>query len=103
MIAPSEDNNVYVWKTNGNCNVLNSNSIKNNQYEYFRAFSGEAISNSLFVPEVCLEDFISKTFLTTKSIQVLSMIVNTSVKGKIQVLLNYRVNQAGRNSDTKKL
>lgn len=98
IIAPSEDNNVYIWQSGKKLNGCS----KNNSYEFFKPFNDDELTNSVFVTELCLQDYISKSFLTAKSIQVLSILINTSDKGKIQVLLNYRVNQAFKSSEIKK-
>jgi len=69
------------------------NNFKNNQFEYFCPFKKDRITNSLFAPENCLEDYFSKVYLCCKTIDVLSIIINTSESGKIQILLNYKNNE----------
>lgn len=90
VISPSEDNHIYVWKKYKNSGII----LKNNQFEYFKCFKNENITNSILVPEKCVDDYIAKTFLTSKSFQVISLILNTSDKGNIQVLLNYGINHS---------
>lgn len=86
VISASNDGNVYVWKK---LNASNSNEIKNKSYEYFKCFEQkENPICSIFVNDISLSAYIKKILILTQKFFIKSIIINTSINGKIQVLIN---------------
>jgi hypothetical protein len=84
IVAASEDGYNYIWhKFN-----KESNSKKNYACEFFKPFEKECPSCSMFVSEKGAANYLKKLFNFTTKIFVHSIIINTTVSGRIQVLLN---------------
>ena len=84
LISGSEDNFCYVW------DLFNTNGkkVKNYGCEYFKSFSRENIYCSLIVPEICYTNYIKKIYKLTNKINIISIIINATDNGRLQVLLN---------------
>ena len=83
IITGSENGFVYVW------DIYNPDNIKTNtNYEYFRPYSQEKIQCSLIVPEKIYCNFMKKIFKITNKLMILSIIINATDKGRIEILLN---------------
>ena len=84
LISGSEDNFCYVW------DLFNSKEkeVKNYGCEYFKSFSRENIYCSLIVPEICYTNYIKKIYKLTNKINIISIIINATDNGRLQVLLN---------------
>jgi hypothetical protein len=84
VITASEDGFVYIWNK---INKENSNK-KNYAYEFFKPFARDTSSCSLFANDECTANYLKKLFNLTTKIMVYSLIINTTVSGRIQVLIN---------------
>ena len=84
IISGSENNNCYIWSL---FNTENK-KIKNYRYEYFKPFSRENIYCSIIVPEFCYANYIKKIYKYTSKINILSIIINATDNGRVEVLLN---------------
>ena len=83
IITGSENGFVYVW------DIYNPDNIKTNtNYEYFRPYSQEIIQCSLIVPEKIYCNFMKKIFKITNKLMILSIIINATDKGRLEILLN---------------
>ena len=83
IITGSEDGFVYVW------NIYNQDNIKTNtNYEYFKPYSQEKIQCSLIVPEKIYCNYMKKIFKITNKLMILSIIINATDKGRLEILLN---------------
>ena len=86
IISASDDGYVNVWKK---LNPTNPNEIKNKYYESFKCFEHkENPICSIFVNDISLSAYIKKILMLTQKFFIKSIIINTSVNGKIQVLIN---------------
>jgi len=86
IISASDDGCVYVWKK---LIPMSPNGIKNKSYEYFKCFENkENPICSVFVNDVSLSAYIKRILMITQKFFIKSIIINTSVNGKIQVLIN---------------
>jgi WD40 repeat protein len=84
VISASEDGNVLTW-TKFN---KESNKRKNYNYEMFRPFAKDTSSCSLIVMDECAAQYMKKLFNLTNKVMVYSILINASVGGRLQVLLN---------------
>lgn len=85
IISASEDGLCYVWnKAN-----KESGKMKNYHYEYFRPFPKDSVCSSIMVGESCLLSYLNKLFLFSSNIVMDCIIINASVEGRLQVLLNF--------------
>jgi WD40 repeat protein len=84
IISASEDGFVYIW------NRLNkeNNKKKNYYYEFYRPFSKDTASCSFIVNDECMAGYLKKLFNITTKIMIISISINASVGGRLQVLLN---------------
>jgi WD40 repeat protein len=84
IISASEDGNVYTW------NKFNkdSNNKKNYSCEIFRPFYKDTSSCSFFINDECTANYLKKLFNLTTKIMVYSLVINASVGGRLQVLIN---------------
>ena len=88
LISGSEDNFCYVWSLFNKENK----KLKNYSYEYFKPFARENIYCSLIVPEFCYVDYIKKVYKYTIKINIISIIINATDNGRLEVLLNVEEN-----------
>ena len=88
IISGSEDNFCYIW----NLYSQNKKEIKNYKYEYFKPYAKENIYCSLIVPEICFTNYIKKIYKLTNRINIISVIVNATDNGRLEVLLNAEEN-----------
>jgi len=89
VISSSDDGNVFVWKK---LNPNNPNVIKNKSYEFFKCFENkENPICSIFVNDISLSAYIKKILMITQKFFIKSIIINTSINGKIQVLINTEI------------
>lgn len=84
IISGSENNFCYIWS------MFNKESkdVKNYRYEYFKPFSRENIYCSIIIPEFCYTNYIKKIYKFTTKINILSIIINATDNGRLEVLLN---------------
>ena len=84
IISGSEDGNCYIW----NLFNLEDNSKKNYHYEYFKPFSKDTIECSIIAPEKCYTNYMQKIFKLTNKLLIVSIIINATSGGRLEVLLN---------------
>ena len=84
VISGSENGYCYIWSRN---NKEDKNK-KNYHYEYFKPFSKDIVECSMFVNENCMAGYLKKFFKLTTNVFIISIIVNATDKGRIQILLN---------------
>ena len=84
IISGSEDGNCYIWSLFN----LENNSKKNYHYEYFKPFSKDIIECSIIVPEKCYTNYMQKIFKLTNKLLIISIIINATSGGRLEVLLN---------------
>jgi WD40 repeat protein len=84
IISASEDGSVYVWSRFNKEN----NKKKNYYYESFKPFQKDVCTCSIFGSDVSNTNYLKKLFNLTTKIMVHSIIINSTVGGRIQVLLN---------------
>ena len=84
IIVGGEDGFCYLW------NLIDRESDKdvNKKYEYFKPFAKELIECSLIAHEKCYVNYMQKILKLTNKIIILSIIVNGTSKGRLEVLLN---------------
>jgi WD40 repeat protein len=84
IISASEDGNCILW------NKMNKQTIskKNYFYEYFKPFEKDIVSSSFFIGDEITANYMRRMFNITTKIMVGSIIINVSVGGRMQVLLN---------------
>ena len=83
IISGSEDGFCYVW------HIKNEEKKKKNyNYEYFKPFLKDVVECSIIIDEKCFVNYIKKILRLTNKINVVSVIINSTEKGKIEVLLN---------------
>ena len=84
VISGSENGYCYIWSRNN----LEDKNKKNYHYEYFKPFSKDICECSMFVNENCMAGYLKKFFKLTTNVFIISIIVNATDKGRIQILLN---------------
>lgn len=85
VICASEDGNVLVWnRLNKEC----PNQKKNYYWEFFKPFNKENSTCSFFVDERTKNSYMQKFFNIGSCVFINSIIINVSISGKLQVLLN---------------
>ena len=84
IISGSEDNFCYIWDLFNNTDK----KVKNYKYEYFKPFARENIYCSLIAPEICYTNYIKKIYKLTNKINIISVIINATDNGRLEVLLN---------------
>jgi hypothetical protein len=84
IISASEDGNVYVW------NQFNKESTNKKNYscEIFKPFQKDVCSCSIFSSDISNTNYLKKLFNLTTKIMIHSFILNATVGGRLQVLLN---------------
>ena len=80
IIVGGEDGYCYVWKL--------IEGIKNKNYIRFKPFSKELIECSLIAHEKCYINYMQKVLKLTNKILILSIIINGTSKGRLEILLN---------------
>ena len=88
LISGSENNFCYIWSMFNNENK----AIKNYRYEYFKPFARENVYCSLIIPEFCYTNYIKKIYKYTTKINIISVIINATDNGRLEVLLNVEEN-----------
>ena len=83
ILSGSEDGSCYVWHIKNE-----EKKRKNYNYEYFKPFCRDIVECSLIIDEKCYTNYIKKILKLTNRINVVSVIITSSDKGKIEVLLN---------------
>ena len=84
IISGSENGFCYIWHIFNKVN----NERKNYYYEYFQPFSRDIVECSIIIDEKCYVNYIKKVLKLTNKINVISVIINSTDNGKIEVLLN---------------
>ena len=88
VISGSEDGYCFIWNRKNKENK----KMKNYSYEYFKPFSKDVVECSVFVSENCMAGYLKKFFKLTTNIFIVSIIVNATDKGRLQILLNVEEN-----------
>ena len=81
IISGSENGFCYVWD-------IDNEEKKNLNCEFFKPYSQELIHCSLIVPEKCYCNFLKKVMKITDKLLVISIIINATNKGRLEILLN---------------
>ena len=84
IISGSENGFCYLW----NISNKNDKKRKNYNYESFQPFSRDIVECSIIIDEKCFVNYIKKVLKLTNRINIISVIINSTDKGKIEVLLN---------------
>ena len=84
IISASEDGYVYIW----NKFDKKKNAKKNYACEFFRPFNRDTSSCSIIVNDICTAQFLKKISTISNKIMVYSVILNVSVGGRLQVIVN---------------
>ena len=88
IITGSENNFCYIWSLYNK----EDKEIKNYRYEYFKPFARENVYCSMIVPEFCYTNYIKKIYKYTTKINILSVIINATDNGRLELLLNVEDN-----------
>ena len=83
ILSGSENGSCYAWHLKNE-----EKKRKNYNYEYFQPFLRDIVECSITIDEKCYINYIKKLLKLTNKINVISVIINSSDKGKIEVLLN---------------
>ena len=83
ILSGSENGFCYAWHFKNE-----DKKRKNYNYEYFQPFCRDIVECSIIIDEKCYVNYIKKVLKLTNKINVISVIINSSDKGKIEVLLN---------------
>ena len=84
IISGSENGFCYLW----NIENKKDKKRKNYNYEYFQPFLRDIVECSIIIDEKCFVNYIKKVLKITNRINIISVIINSTDKGKIEVLLN---------------
>ena len=84
IISGSEDGYCYSWKMLAE----DTNYLKNYNYECFKPFERDVVECCIIVNEECFTNYMKKVLRFTNKINILSIIINSTDNGKIEVLLN---------------
>ena len=84
IIAGSEDGYCYSWKMLAE----DTDYLKNYNYECFKPFERDVVECCIIVNEECFTNYMKKVLRFTNKINILSIIINSTDNGKIEVLLN---------------
>ena len=84
IIVGGEDGNCYIW----NLFDKEGNKDVNKKYEFFKPFAKELIECTLIAHEKCYVNYMQKILKLTNKILILSIIVNGTSKGRLEILLN---------------
>ena len=84
IIAGSEDGYCYSWKMLAE----DKDYLKNYNYECFKPFERDVVECCIIVNEECFTNYMKKVLRFTNKINILSIIINSTDNGKIEVLLN---------------
>ena len=84
IIVGGEDGYCYLWSLFDKEN----NKEKNINYECFKPFAKELIECSIIAHENCYVNYMQKILKLTNKILILSIIINGTSKGRLEILLN---------------
>ena len=84
IISGSEDGYCYTWKLLAE----DTNYLKNYNYESFKPFERDVVECCIIVNEECFTNYMKKVLHFTNKINILSIFINSTDNGKIEVLLN---------------
>ena len=84
IISGSEDGYCYTWKILAE----DTNYLKNYNYESFKPFERDVVECCIIVNEECFANYMKKVLHFTNKINILSIFINSTDNGKIEVLLN---------------
>ena len=84
IITGSENGFCYTWK------ILEDSEkyLKNYYYESFKPFERDIVECSIVVNEKCFVNYMKKVLKFTNKINIISIFINSTDNGKIEVLLN---------------
>ncbi len=92
IISASQDGNVFVWNKNNKENTNKKTNKKNYGCEFFRPFAKDTPTCSFFMDDLGTASYVKKVFNLTTKIIVSSIIINASIMGRLQVILNCEQN-----------
>ena len=84
IIVGGEDGYCYLW----NLFDKENTNEKNINYECFKPFAKELIECSIIAHENCYVNYMQKILKLTNKILILSIIINGTSKGRLEILLN---------------
>ena len=84
IITGSENGYCYTWKILAE----DENYLKNYNYESFKPFERDIVECSIVVNEKCFVNYMKKVLFFTNKINIISIFINSTDNGKIEVLLN---------------
>ena len=84
IITGSENGYCYTWKILAE----DENYLKNYNYESFKPFERDIVECSIVVNEKCFVNYMKKLLFFTNKINIISIFINSTDNGKIEVLLN---------------
>jgi WD40 repeat protein len=84
IISSSEDSFVYVWSRSNK----ESKNKKNYHYEFFKPFEKDSPCCSIFMNDKSVSNYLKKVCLVSNHFVVSSIVLNASLAGRLQVLLN---------------
>ena len=84
IITGSENGYCYTWKLLAE----EEKYLKNYNYESFKPFERDVVECSIVVNEKCYTNYMQKVLKFTNKINVISIFINSTDNGKIEVLLN---------------
>ena len=84
IISGSEDGYCYTW----NLLAEDTNYLKNYNYESFKPFERDVVECCIIVNEECFTNYMKKVLYFTNKINILSIFINSTDNGKIEILLN---------------
>ena len=84
ILTGSENGFCYTWK------ILPEDEkyLKNYNYESFKPFERDVVECSIVVDEKCFVNYVQKVLKFTNKINIISILINSTDNGKIEVLLN---------------
>ena len=84
ILTGSENGFCYTWKLLAE----DEKYLKNYNYESFKPFERDIVECSIVVDEKCFVNYMKKVLKFTNKINIISMFINSTDNGKIEVLLN---------------
>ena len=84
ILTGSENGFCYTWKLLAE----DEKYLKNYNYESFKPFERDIVECSIVVDEKCFVNYMKKVLKFTNKINIISIFINSTDNGKIEVLLN---------------
>ena len=83
IIVGGDDGRCYIWNL-----IDKKNKKKNKNYINFKPFSKELITCNLIASENCYTNYMQKILKLTNKIIIISIIINGTSQGRLEILLN---------------